>query len=69
MREGHSFWGVKVEVLFRGYSVAEMFEIRRDLQDLIRKWKIKANQDSIQGFLKEVQEFDIRAMPFRDQII
>lgn len=46
-----------------------MFEIRRDLQDLIRKWKIKANQDSIQGFLKEVQEFDIRAMPFRDQII
>jgi hypothetical protein len=64
--DDHPFWGVQMEVLFRGFSHSEMFRIEAEIRDLIARNKKKA-LDS--GRLKEVVLHYIATKPFKDEMV
>lgn len=64
--ENHTFWGIRLEVLFRGFSPAEMFQIEAELRDLISRRKTQA-LNSAQ--LKEVSLEALITKPFKDEVV
>ncbi len=64
--ENHSSWGIRLEVLFRGFSPADMFRIEGKIRDLIAREK-QAAFDT--GELKEVVLHNLVTKPFKDEVI
>lgn len=64
--ETHSFWGLKMEVLFRGFSKADMFRIESRIRDLIHEEKIAIMNGRK---LQEIQIERIDTKPFKDRIL
>lgn len=64
--DSHIFWGIRLEVLFRGFSHREMFQIESELMDLIVRFKKNA-ADS--GTLKEIVVENVITKPFKDEVI
>ena len=60
------FWGLQLEVLFRGYSHKEMFEIEALIADLVANLKQKARKS---GELKEIQIEEMRTRAFKDVLL
>lgn len=64
--DNHSFWGIRLEVLFRGFSPAEMFQIESEIRDLISRKKADAVKSAL---LKEVVLENLIIKPFKDEVI
>lgn len=64
--DNHSSWGIRIEVLFRGYSPAEMFRIEAEIRDLFARHKSQALKS---GLLKEVVLENLITKPFKDEVM
>lgn len=64
--DNHIFWGIRLEVLFRGYSPAEMFQIEAEIRELLARKKADAIKSAQ---LKEVTLENIVTKPFKDEVI
>ena len=63
--ESHSFFGLRVEVLFRGYSVRDMLRIESEFREFVRIQKEKSLKS---GELREVIMHDLTVKPFWDEV-
>jgi len=64
--ETHSFWGIKAEFLFRGYSKDEMFQMESRILDLIHEEKIKIMNGNK---LREITIERLDSIPFKDKVL
>lgn len=64
--DNHTCWGIRIEVLFRGYSPAEMFRIEAEIRDLIARYKYQAVKS---GQLKETVLENLVTKPFKDEVM
>jgi len=60
----HNFWGLRLEVLFRGFSPDEMFEIEGEIRQIISRRKQNALDNAK---LAEIQIVRLESKPFRDE--
>lgn len=63
--DDHSFFGLRLEVLFRGYSASEMLRIESDFREFV---KVKKMQSLKPGNLREVTMHDLTIKPFWDEV-
>lgn len=64
--DNHIFWGIRLEVLFRGFSHREIFQIQSEIMDLIANFKKRAANS---GQLKEIVVENLITKPFKDEVI
>jgi hypothetical protein len=64
--DNHTSWGIRLEVLFRGFSPSEMFRIEAEIRDLIARYKSQAIKS---GQLKEVVLENLITKPFKDEVM
>jgi len=61
-----TFWGVKMEVLFRGFSKEDMFAVESEIRDLICRRK----QDILRsGKLREIVIERLDTLAFKDEVL
>lgn len=60
------FWGVKMEVLFRGFSKDDMFRIESQIRDLICREKAEI---SASGKLREIAIERLDTLAFKDEVL
>lgn len=64
--DDYTFWGIRLEVLFRGFSPSEMFQIESEIRDLIARTKSQALKTAQ---LREVVLEHLIIKPFKDEVI
>lgn len=60
------FWGVKMEVLFRGFSKSDMFVVESEIRDLICRRKQEIQKT---GKLREICIERLDTTAFKDEIV
>jgi hypothetical protein len=61
--DDYTFWGVRMEILFRGFTKAEMFSIDQEFRQIIAKKKQDA---ATGGRLREVVVEKMQTDAFKD---
>ena len=64
--EDQTFWGVKMEVLFRGFAKADMFRIEGKIRDLICLEKAEIAKS---GKLREIAIERLDTLAFKDEVL
>lgn len=60
------FWGVKMEVLFRGFSMADMFIVESEIRDLICRRKREILKSAK---LREITIERLDTTAFKDEVL
>jgi hypothetical protein len=62
----NTFWGVKMEVLFRGFSKSDMFIVESEIRDLICRRKREIQKS---GKLREISIERLDTVAFKDVLL